>query len=328
MRTYKKIEQFPCCPSIGEIINKLSEISTWDFWHDPVKMAEAEVKAFHRFRQDKITIGPNTRGITEALGGTFIYPERGCPYIEEPFLHNYEQLDEMVPMDAMSHPRMEPFTSEVNILSQRLNGAVEVSTHIGGPFTIASNLRGIEMFLRDCRKCPDQVFRLLRIIVDSQKSCIDWAVKYKLGISMADPVSIPDLIGPKMYRKFVYPFTKELTDYAFEKTGKKVSLHMCGNTYRIWDCFKEYQLSALSLDNIINLKQAIEELSEYFAITGNIDPVEVVMNGTKEMIYTAVKECIEIGKNAKSGFVISTGCDIPESTPFEHIDWFMEAGKA
>lgn len=323
----KNKEHFPCCPSISELKHKLAGISVWDFWHDPVKMAEAEIGAYNRFKYDKVTIGPNTRGITEALGGTFIYPEDGCPYVETPFINDYKQLDEMTAMDAFSHPRMEPFTAEAEILSQKLGGVVELSAHIGGPFTIAANLRGIERFLRDCRKSPDEVFRLLRIIVDSQKSCIDWADQHNLWICMADPVSIPDLIGPKMYKEFVYPFTKELTDYAYEKTHKKVFLHMCGNTYGIWEYFKEYQLSALSLDNVIDLERAIEELGDYFIITGNIDPVEIVLNGTKEMIFTAVKECIEIGKKSKHGFIIATGCDIPAATPVEHIEWFMEAGR-
>ena len=57
-----------------------------------------------------------------------------------------------------------------------------------------------------------------------------------------------------MYERFVYPFTKELTDYAYEKTGKKVSLHMCGQTERIWDYFKKYELNEVSLDNIVDLE--------------------------------------------------------------------------
>ena len=44
---------------------------------------------------DRIVLGPNTRGIVEALGGTFIYPEDGIPYIESPYITDYGILDRM-----------------------------------------------------------------------------------------------------------------------------------------------------------------------------------------------------------------------------------------
>ena len=96
---------------------------------------------------------------------------------------------------------------------------------IGGPFTIASNLKGVEYLLRDCRKKPEEVHRLLEIITQTQMSCIEMAAEYGMGIAMADPVANPALIGPKMYEEFVFPYTKQLTDYTVKKTGKKVSLH-------------------------------------------------------------------------------------------------------
>ena len=61
-----------------------------------------------------------------------------------------------------------------------------------------------------------------------KRAVFDAFAQYGVGIAMADPVANPALIGPKLYEKFVFPYTKELTDYALERTGKKVSLHMCG----------------------------------------------------------------------------------------------------
>ena len=73
------------------------------------------------------------------------------------------------------------------------------------PLTIASNLRGVERLLRDLRKCPDDALRLIRLVADSERSCIDLAAQYGMGIANADPVANPALIGPKMYERFVYP---------------------------------------------------------------------------------------------------------------------------
>ncbi|MCI6535851.1 MAG: MtaA/CmuA family methyltransferase, partial [Lachnospiraceae bacterium] len=277
-------DRVPCVPFMGELKCSLARITVWDFWHDPQKMADAEVIAFNRYGYDRITIGPNTRGITEALGGRFVYPEKGLPYADAPFLKSYDQLDDIDPIDAKKNPRIQTFAKEADILQKEAADIVPIEASIGGPFTIASNLRGVELLLRDCRKCSEQIERLMRIITDSQKSCIDVAAEYGMGIAMADPVANPALIGPRMYEKFIYPYTKELTDYALKKTGRKVSLHMCGSTYSIWKYLRQYELNELSLDNIIDLEKAVEELGEYIPIAGNVDPVEIVMNGSKKEI--------------------------------------------
>lgn len=319
------VDRVPVVPFMGELKCYLSGISIRDFWHDPQKIADAEILAFNRYGYDRIVIGPNTRGITEALGGRVVYPEHGLPYADTPYLQDYDLLSEMEPADAGKHPRLQMFFEVAEILGNEAMEMVPMEASIGGPFTIASGLRGVEKLLRDCRKHPDEVHRLLRVVTDTQKSCIDKAASLGLGIAMADPVANPALIGPKMYEKFIFPYTRELTEYTFKKTGKKVSLHMCGSTYSIWKYLCQYELNELSLDNIIDLNRAVEELGDDIPIAGNVDPVEIVMNGTREEITRAVWNCIEIGKRAKKGYTLATGCDIPELTRPEQVDYFMEA---
>lgn len=325
IREERDYDRILCVPFMGEFKCRLAQISIWDFWHDPQKMAEAEITAFNRYGYDRIVIGPNTRGITEALGGRFIYPENGLPYSDKPLIQEYSQLDEIEIVDAKNNERILTFAREAEILEKEAGSIVPVEVSIGGPFTIASNLRGVELLLRDCRKCPDEIHRLMRLITESQKSCIDMAAEFGFGIAMADPVANPALIGPKMYEQFVFPYTKEMTDYALLKTNERVSLHMCGKTYNIWKYLCQYELNELSLDNIIDLERAVLELGKQIPIAGNVDPVEIVMNGGRKEIHSAVKSCIEIGEKSEKGYVLATGCDVPDTTDPLKIDWLMEA---
>ncbi len=328
IREGRDYDRIPCVPFMSEFKCVLTGTSVWDFWHDPRKMADAEIAVFNRYGCDRIVIGPNTRGITEALGGRFIYPEKGVPFADKPLIQDYRQLDDMGVVDAKKSARIQTFAEEAEILAKDAGSIVPLEISIGGPFTIASNLRGVEILLRDCRKCPEEVHKLMRIITESQKSCIDMAAEYGFGIAMADPVANPALIGPKMYEKFVYPYTKELTDYVLRQTRERVSLHMCGKTYSIWKYLCEYELNELSLDNIIDLERAVEELGDKVPIAGNVDPVEIVMNGTKEEIFQAVRSCIGTGRKAKKGYVLATGCDVPDTTLPVKIDWMMDAARS
>lgn len=324
----RKTDRVPCVPFMGMLKGKLAGIPFREYAVQPSAMAEAEIFVYERFGCDRAWVGPNTRGITEALGGVFLYPPNGTPYLEKSPIDAYGRLDLMEPVDAKQNGVIRTYLQAAEILADRgLTQLVPTEMSIGGPFTIAANLRGAEMLLRDCRRVPHQVHRLLRLVTDSEKSCIDAANDYGLGIAMADPVASPGLIGPKMYQEFVYPYTKELTEYTQAKTGKKVSLHMCGKTYSIWKYFRQYPLNEISLDNIIQMDRAVQELGDLIPIAGNVDPVETILHGTKEEIAQAVHSCIQKGRQAKAGYVLASGCDIPERASADKIRWFMDAAR-
>lgn len=313
-------DRIPCVPFIGNMRCVIGGMSQEEYWSRAENMVKAELLSYQRFGFDRLGIGPNTRGISDALA--IQLPEQGNIVLDD-----YSKLDHMEAVKAQSNPEIKRFLDAAEMLAASAGEIVPIETSIGGPFTIASFLRGIEVLLRDCRKNPEEVHRLLRVIVDSQKSCIDAFAPYGVGIAMADPVANPALIGPRLYEKFVFPYTKEITDYAVEKTGKKVSLHMCGETYSIWKYIAQYQLNEISLDNIVDLERAAKELGKEVPIAGNVDPVQSMLNGTKEEIFADVKTCIAYGRQAEKGFHLTTGCDIPDGTAIQKVDWFMEAAR-
>ena len=96
----KMVDRVITIPFMGELKCYLSGISIRDFWFDAEKIAQAERIAFNRWGYDRIVLGPNTRGIVEALGGTFIYPKDGIPYIESPYITDYGILDRMEPVNV------------------------------------------------------------------------------------------------------------------------------------------------------------------------------------------------------------------------------------
>ena len=59
------------------------------------------------------------------------------------------------------------------------------------------------------------------------------------------------------------------------------------------------------------------------AIIGNV-PTELFIEGTKEQIEEAVKNCIDIAAK-ESGYVLCSGCSIPFNAPVENVNWFIEA---
>lgn len=322
IENHQDYDRIPCVPFIGNMRCQLLGINESEYVNSAQYMADGEIAAYNKFGFDRLGIGPNTRGIADALCMQFGDFEKGNIVSDI-----YDRITVIEPVNAKINSEIIKYTQAAEILCEEASDIVPIEMSIGGPLTIASFIRGIELLLRDCRRKPEEIHRLMRIIVDSQKNCIDRFSELNVGIAMADPVASPVLIGPKIYEKFVFPYTKELTDYAYEKTGRKVSLHMCGETYSVWKYFKQYKLNEISLDNVVDLKKAAVELGEYIPIAGNVDPVEIVMKGSRKEIFDAVRDCIEKGKLAKMGYHLTTGCDVPNGTVIEKIDWFMEAAR-
>ena len=56
-----------------------------------------------------------------------------------------------------------------------------------------------------------------------------------------------------------------------------------------------------------------------------MDPVSVILNGTKEEIFKATKRCMDIGSKADKGYIVAPGCDIPETTEARQVRFLMDA---
>ena len=320
----EKTDRIPVIPFIGEISGRLTGTSSREYWHDAGKMVESEIAAFNRLGHDELSLGPNTCGILEALGGNVVYPEEGMPYFEGRYLTDYRMLDAMEPVCPEQSKRLLFFREALERMKEAADGIVDVAPSIGGPFTIAANLRGVEFFLRDLRKEPEQVNRLLRLVTDSMKNCVDMIAPYADGLRMADPVASPALISPKYFRELVYPYLVEIMEYADEKIGQKPSLHICGNTRKVWNYFREMPIRAISLDNIVDLEKAKQELGDRVTIVGNIPPVECLLQGSEEELRKEIRREIQKAEGSPKGYISASGCDVPYQTDFAMLDIWMD----
>ncbi|MGO5052552.1 uroporphyrinogen decarboxylase family protein [Lachnospiraceae bacterium LCP25S3_G4] len=320
-------DRFPIYPFLGEIDGKLIGKNAIQYWHERESFVQAEIMAYERWGHDEITVGPNTKGIAEALGANIIYKAQGFPYAGEPSVLDYQWLHRMDPMHISNSKQM-IFVEEILKYSTDLfEDILTITVSMGGPFTIASFLRGIENLLRDVRKNPESVHALMRVVTDSVKACIDVVSRYDIKLCYADPVAGPNLISPKNYKEFVLPYMKEIVTYGNQKTAYQSMLHMCGDSRRLWPILKEIPMGSFSVDNVIELNEAVEEMGQQFMIIGNVPPVEVIMNGEQEEIAQSVKVCIKKGASSQKGYIVAPGCNIPYTTELRNIDWFVEASR-
>ena len=107
--------------------------------------------------------------------------------------------------------------------------------------------------------------------------------------------------------------------------GRKVTLHICGKTSKIWKDMVDTGADCLSIDNRIDLAEACREVGGAVRLMGNVDPSDVMLLGTPDTVREAVRRCVRQAGRAPKGLVVASGCSLPTETPFDNIHAMVDA---
>ena len=194
-----------------------------------------------------------------------------------------------------------------------------------GPFSLAGRLMDVTDTMMNCFQKPDMVHKVLEKAVEFQ---IKYINAYKAaganGVVMAEPLA--GVLSPKMIVKFSETYVKKIID-AVQDENFIVIYHNCGDyTTKMLDSIARVGASGYHFGNKVDLAEIIPQMPKDVLVMGNVDPSSQFQAGTPESIKKATKEvmakCYQY-----TNFVISSGCDIPPTSPWENIDAFFEAAE-
>lgn len=313
-------------PFLGEVKARIIGKNTREYWTDEDNLVMGDILSANRFGLDGMGVGPNAYGIAEAMGVVPHYPKQGLIYVEKHPIDSINEIDKLKNI-TMESGRLKMYYNATARLREAAEGFCGVGVAVSGPITLAGFVLGTDKLLRAMIKAPEKVHELLRYVTYNVKYVVDTFNKLDVGFSMADPIASGTMLSPRMYKEFAYPYTSEISSYIKEKSKRGPSYHVCGNTGKIRKYVKELDIGLFSVDNEMNIEETCEFFSDSKAIAGNVDPVAVVCNGSREDIEREVKRCILAGRKCEKGFVLTPGCNIPLATTDENIDVFLDAGR-
>ncbi|AWI04877.1 methylcobamide--CoM methyltransferase [Clostridium drakei] len=323
----EEIDRIICVPDMGVTMTPFIGVKANEYYHSAQLMADLEIALFKRLRHDGASISTSLRGVAEAMGAKIGYPDHGISYLIEPAIKSVEEIESLKIINPLKDGNLPVLIEAIRLTKNALTDEVDVGAAMSGPFSVAASVVGTENLLKWIIKCPEKVHILMDIIAECNNRYIDEVAKLGVSIGFADPVSSTSLISPKQFREFSLPALKKNIDRIKEKTGGSPAIHICGKSKGIWEDVVNAGISNFSIDNYEDLEEAKKIMGDRVVITGNVPPVDVMYEGTKEDIFNSVKECIRKGHDSKKGYILSTGCQIPMDTPIEKVEMFMEAGK-
>lgn len=322
-----EIDRIPCTPLIGDHACRLIGITVSQYSHSAALMAEAQIAAFRAYRSDSVGIGPGLFGIAEAMGTKLAFPANDIPYVSEPVLKDYADLASLSPVNPGQDGRLPLYLKALELVKEQIGDEVGIGSSLGGPFTTAASLRGTGNFLKDLRQNPDMAHKLLQVATESVLNFINAVCDLGFKPGLSDPVASGSLISAKHFREFVKPYLKKCIDRIIEQCGRGPTLHICGNTRRIWQDMADTGAAVLSLDNEVDLSAAKVEVGHRACLSGNVKPVDTMLKGTRRQVLAEARDCLLKAHDNPKGYILSTGCALPLQTPPENVLALMEAAR-
>ncbi|MCW2277692.1 uroporphyrinogen decarboxylase family protein [Heliophilum fasciatum] len=323
----KPLDRLPCNFFMSDHVANLIGAKVSELHLSAEKLVEGHVTAHHIYDTEGVSVGPGLGGFAEALGSKLFFPDHGSPHVQEFAIKKKEDLDRLSVPDPAKAGRFPIILEAAEILAHKLGDKIPVTVSIIGPFSTAGNVRGTEILLRDLYQDPDYAHRLLRLVTDTTIAFIKEAAKKDVIFSVGDPTSSGTLISPKQYRQFAFPYLKEVID-AIKATGRPApTLHICGNTRKIWTDMADAGAGVLSLDDVIDLEDAKRAVGDRVILMGNVRPTATMYLGTPQQVIENAIECIRKAYDSPKGYILALGCGLPIDTQPENLHALRYAAK-
>ncbi|MCS3924822.1 uroporphyrinogen decarboxylase family protein [Methanosalsum natronophilum] len=323
--------------SLGQVYRSASDI------------AEAQILAREMYHHDNVMSPWGCLLVeAEALGNKLVIKNDGYPNVSHHAIKSSKQFDMIDPEEIKSSNRVETISDSIEILSKEVGDETFICGSMLSPLMLADQLiEGPQMYF-DMLQDVDNFKLLLDRVTES---CIYFSeVMLEAGadgIFVENGGSTSDLFSHGMAKEFGNKYTKKLYSNIQKNKGYVISHNCALNAFHDLEADlkpdainfafgetstlkRKYGVKCDVLHNHKNLgcqqRYCFSNMKEIMdagtCLMGNINP-GVFFSDTEENISFEVHSCLE---NApKTGFILSTGCEIPLNTPLEKMEIFWKS---
>jgi uroporphyrinogen decarboxylase len=207
-----------------------------------------------------------------------------------------------------------------------------ISVQVGGVFTIAGGICGLENLCLWMLESPEVVHAMLREATEHLVEVIQlWVDTF--GARCVTPhiwesLATQPIVSPAQFHDLVLPHARELNERVLTLGVPHILCHICGDQNRNLPYWAEIPMGDPGIVSV-GSEADLEEVSSYFprhVIMGNLSPA-LLKKGTSDQVYEAAKTCIEKGKRHPGGFILAPGCELPPETPPSNVQAMMRAAS-
>lgn len=308
---HETCDAIPWIPFAGVHAGRLAGYGATEVLTNPDKLIKA-LRAVHKLYQpDGMPVLFDLQIEAEILGCDLLWADKAPASVV-----SHPSQDKTVPtiLPSREDGRLPLVLTALNGIKPTIGLDTALFGLICGPFTLASHLRGNELFM-DMFDDPTFVGELMAYTTRFVKAMADIYIKAGFDvIAIVDP--LVSQISPGHFDKF---FANSFTEVFTHIRDKEVpsAFFVCGNATRNIEVMCKTSPDAVFVDENVDMAAA-KAITDTYDITigGNIPLTSVMLHGTQQDNMKYVVELI--GTVGRHNLCIAPGCDMPYDTPPEN----------
>ena len=244
------------------------------------------------------------------------------PILEKP-IRNLDQIKALRRVDPEIH--LKTVAQIIKGINEELNGELPVLGFAGSPMTLAFFMISggnpnskIEEILAFVEEQPVATIALIERLTELTVDYLNFQIE-----SGAHVVQLFESFANHFKIDFYKKFIQSTHEKIFSSISKKIPSILFTKESPHIDLMIQSGASVLSVGNCIDLFLARKKAPDLI-FQGNVDN-QVLADGTKEEITSAVKKCFE--QSGKQNHILNLNHGLLERTPFENIKHFVKVAN-
>ena len=320
---HEKVDEIPWVPFAGVHVGKLKGYTAEQVLRDEDKLVECLIEANKLYTPDGLPVIFDLQVEAEILGCELMWAENNPPSVKSHPLSGEKSIPCNCKIPTPESGSLPMILSAMRRVKEAIGEETALYGLICGPFTLASHLRGTDIFM-DMVSDPGYVKELVnycaQVSIAVSQMYIDAGMDV---IAVVDP--LVSQVSPKHIEKMLSEGFSAVFDYVRSK-GVFSSFFVCGNATKQIEVMCKTGPDSVSVDENVNLAAAKEVTDKYnITIGGNIPLTTTMLHGTQEDNMKGVIDLIDSLDHFN--LIVSPGCDMPYDTPIENTIACAQAVK-
>ena len=316
----------PWVPFAGVHAGKLRGYSGKEILLDGKKLLESLIEVNRVYDPDGQPVIFDLQVEAEILGCDLVWVDNGPPMVATHPLESRLEVPRRLP--EPNDGRLPLILEAMREMKAAVGDTTALYGLVAGPMTLASHLRGTEIFM-DSYDHPDYLKALLSFCRDVALRMADFYRQAGMDvIAQVDPVV--SQVSPKHFKAFLF----EPYQAIFAQTrqmGAFSSFFVCGDATKNIELMAQTGPDSISIDENIDLPSAKAITDRYnIAIGGNIPLTTRMLLGSQADNMAFVVDLLDRLRDPSRGlspnnFILAPGCDMPYDVPPENVVGILEA---
>ena len=308
--------KIPLSLSVYEHAARIIQRTPWEVSRNAELLFEAQQAAYELYHHTPVVVGMDIYNLeAEAYGCAVSKPVGNVvPSLHGPIFASIEEALGVGPLDPWHHGRMAMVLSVAQKLKQA-HPEADVRVPIGGPFSVAQSLLGLEELIVSALTDPEKTPAFLLKLVIGQLRFAEAIKAVGVDVALFESAAAPPLLSPDQFRDVELPALMSVMKGVAEIVGHPVPCIIGGDTLSLiphmLQTGTDFLICPAETDRVAFL-QAMAGHPEV-NVRVNLNPA-VYTRGSREQIMAEVDAVVALAAGRRN-VLLGTGCIPYETDP-------------